>query len=73
MSDQTSTQLCNELVNQYAPSLSRSMLLQTTAQALGNAAHNATFAQQQHNMIINTSTALNAGMLQAIGVAYAKK
>lgn len=73
MSEQSPSELCNALVSQYAPSISRSMLVQATAQALGNAAHNATFAQQQHNMIINTSTSVCAGMLQALGAAYAKK
>ena len=73
MSKETAEDLCNELVCQYAPSISRSMLVQVTAQALGNAAHNATAAQQQHNAIIQTNTALSAGIIHAIGAAYAKK
>jgi hypothetical protein len=73
MSDSSSEEKINDLVAKYAPSLSRSMLLQAAAQALGNAAHNATFAQQQTNMIINTNTALSAAMLHSVGATYAKK
>lgn len=73
MSSKNSEQLCNELISKYAPGISRSMLIQSVAQALANAAHNASFAQQQQNLIINTNTALSASIIHAIGAAYAKK
>ncbi len=73
MSKDKNASVCNELVNKYAPSISRSMLVQAIAQAMGNAAHNASFTQQQQNLIINTNTALSAGILHSIGSAYAKK
>ena len=73
MTDKTSEEQINELVAKYAPSTSRSMLVQAVAQALGNAAHNGTFAQQQLNVIIHTNTALNAAMLYSVGATYAKK
>lgn len=73
MSDSTTETLCNKLATKFAPSISRAMLLQATAQAMGNAAHNATFVQQQQNMLINTNTALSTGLIHTIGAAYAKK
>jgi hypothetical protein len=73
MAEQSAEEKANALVSQYAPAISRSMMVNAVAQAMGNASHNATFTQQQHNIIINNSTALNAGMLYAIGAAYAKK
>jgi hypothetical protein len=73
MSESSSEEQINELVAKYAPSISRSMLVQATAQALGNASHNATFAQQQQNVIINTNTALSAAMIHSVGATYAKK
>ena len=73
MSKDKNASVCNELVNKYAPSISRSMLVQAIAQAMGNAAHNASFTHQQQNLIINTNTALSAGILHSIGSAYAKK
>ena len=63
----------NEMIAKFSPSIARSMLVQTTAQAMSNAAHNATFAQQQKNIIINTNTSMSAGMLYAMGAAFAKK
>jgi Killing trait len=39
-----------------APAIAMGNLYQATAQALSNAAHNATFAQQQTNMIAQAST-----------------
>lgn len=72
MSDSTPPEQINSLMNKYSPLIARSMLVQSTAQALANAAHNATFAQQQHNVIINANTSTGAGILQAIGAAYAK-
>ena len=67
MSDPDSAQVVNELMTQFAPPLSRSMLVQTTAQALGNAAHNATFVQQQQNSLISTNTSVGTSILHAIG------
>jgi hypothetical protein len=64
---------CNKLIAEYAPTISRSMLLQAVAQALSNAAHNGTFAQQQQNIVNNTNTALSTAMLHSIGAAYSKK
>lgn len=40
----------------HAPSVAMSNLLQATAQALANAAHNATAAQQQMNIIAQAAT-----------------
>lgn len=68
-----SDSITEKLTTKYAPSISRAMLLQATAQAMGNAAHNATFVQQQHNLLINTNTALSTGLIHTIGAAYAKK
>ena len=73
MSDSSSQEQINELVAKYAPSTSRAMLVQAAANALGNAAHNGTFAQQQLNVIIHANTALNAAMLHSVGATYAKK
>lgn len=73
MSDDSPQDICNQLVAQYAPTISRAMLVQVTAQALANAAQNATFAQQQQNVIINTNTAVSAGLLHAMGAAYSEK
>jgi len=49
------------------------MLVQATAQALSNAAHNGTFVQQQQNIVSSTNTALSTAMLHSIGAAYSKK
>jgi len=73
LSQQTSSSQCNELIAQYAPTISRSMLVQATAQALSNAAHNGTFVQQQQNIVSSTNTALSTAMLHSIGAAYSKK
>jgi len=73
VSDPSPADICNKLVAQYSPPISRSMLVQVTAQALANAAQNATFAQQQQNVIINANTSVSAALLHAIGAAYSKK
>lgn len=73
MSQQEIDAIGHQLINKFALPVSRNMLVQATAQALGNASHNATFAQQQQNVIINTNTAMSAGIIHAIGAAYAKK
>lgn len=66
-----STQI-KDLVNQQSPQVSRAMLVQATAQALGNAAHNATYSQQQHNVLIKTNTAIGANLILSLGAKYAK-
>lgn len=73
MIDEKMDAISHQLVNKFALPVSRNMLVQATAQALGNASHNATFAQQQQNTIINTNTAMSASIIHAIGAAYAKK
>jgi len=62
----------HELVNQQTPQVSRAMLMQATAQALGNAAHNATYSQQQHNVLIKTNTAIGTNLILSLGAKYAK-
>ena len=61
-----------EHVNQQSEHVSRAMLIQATAQALSNAAHNATFSQQQHNVLIKTNTAIGANTLLTLGAKHAK-
>jgi len=73
LSKQTPAEQCTSLLAQYAPTISRSMLVQATAQALSNAAHNGTYIQQQQNIVRSANTALSTAMLHAIGAAYAKK
>lgn len=73
MSDQAPEEICNALMTKYAPKISSLMLVQVTAQALGHAAQNATFSQQQQNTIINTNTAVSASLLHAIGSAYSQQ
>ncbi|MBQ4813144.1 hypothetical protein A7985_21770 [Pseudoalteromonas luteoviolacea] len=72
MADIEALKQLNELVAQQAPGLSRDMLLQATAQSLGNSAHNATLAQNQHNAIIKTNTALASEMLLSMGPKASK-
>ncbi|AWB67493.1 hypothetical protein C2869_14055 [Saccharobesus litoralis] len=72
MSSSSPAETCNKLVEQYAPTIARSMLVQTAAQALANASLNATAVQQQQNLLINTNTAISSALLQAVGAAYAK-
>ncbi len=73
MSAQEAVEACNKLVATYAPDIARSMMVTSAAQALGNAAHNATFVQQQQNIIVQTNTAVSVEMLHAIGAAHAGK
>jgi|TARA_B110000238_G_C16070292_1_gene414607 hypothetical protein len=73
LSQQTPESQCNEMIAQYALTISRAMLVQATAQALSNAAQNGTFVQQQQNIVRNTNTALSTAMLHTIGATYAKK
>jgi Killing trait len=52
-----------------APAIAMGNLYQATGQALGNAAHNATFAQQQANMIAQAVTTQGVNMLYAVDTA----
>ena len=56
-----------ENVGSAAPAMAASNLYLATAQALANAAHNATLAQQQTNMLAQAATAQGVAMLYAIG------
>lgn len=49
-----------------APAIAMGNLYQATAQALANAAHNATLAQQQMNMASQAATTAGIAMLLAI-------
>jgi hypothetical protein len=60
-----------------APAMATAMLYQATAQALGNAAHNATVAQQNANTILQATTTAGVNLLftsstAAVAVAAAK-
>jgi hypothetical protein len=52
-----------------APSQAMSMLYQATAQALGNAAHNATTAQQQANVTAQAATTMGVAALYSLDTA----
>ena len=52
-----------------APALAMGNLYQATAQALANAAHNATNAQQQSYVTAQTSTTMGVATLYAIDTA----
>jgi hypothetical protein len=54
-----------------APAIAVSMLYQATAQALANAAHNATSAQQQANILAQAVTAACVKSLLGSDVAIA--
>ncbi|UAA37902.1 RebB family R body protein [Paraneptunicella aestuarii] len=72
MSDTNVVEETNQLLDKYSPRIARSMLVQSAAQALANAAHNATFVQQQQNIIISANTSFGVGVIQAIGAAQTK-
>jgi hypothetical protein len=58
-----------------APAMATAMLYQATAQALGNAAHNATVAQQNANTILQATAGVNllfTSSTAAVAVAAAK-
>ena len=48
-----------------APGLSMGTLMEATAQALANAAHNATNAQQQNNILAQAATAQGVALIYA--------
>ena len=50
-----------------APAASMGNLMQATAQALANAAHKATVAQQQANILAQATTAKGVEMIYAAG------
>ena len=52
-----------------APAVAMGNLYQATAQALGNAAHNATTAQQQTNVTAQAATTQGVAMLYSIDTA----
>lgn len=53
-----------------APAMAMAManLYQATAQALANAAHNATVAQQQNNMIAQAATVMGVATLYSLDI-----
>jgi hypothetical protein len=52
-----------------APAIAMGNLFQATAQALGNAAHNATTAQQQSNITAQAATTMGVATLYALDTA----
>jgi hypothetical protein len=56
----------NTAVLGNAPAIALANLYQATAQALANAAHNATVAQQQGNILAQAVTTQGVNMLYAI-------
>lgn len=72
MSDSNTSEQINAMIDKYSASLSRDMLVQAVAQSLSNAAHNAAFAQLQHDTIINVNTAQGTTLLQTIGASFVK-
>lgn len=52
-----------------APALSMGNLFQATSQALGNAAHNATLAQQQTGMTAQAATTMGVTTLYSLDTA----
>lgn len=54
-----------------APAIAMGNLFQATAQALADAAHNATSSQQQSNIVAQTSTTMGVALLYAIDAAAA--
>lgn len=52
-----------------APAMAMGNLYQATAQALGNAAHNATTAQQQTNVTAQTATTQGVALLYSLDTA----
>jgi hypothetical protein len=56
-----------------APAMAMGALYQATAQALANAAHNATAAQQNANTILQATTTQGVALLYGIDTAAAAK
>ena len=64
-----SVSLVNTEVLGVAPAMAMGNLFQATAQALANAAHNATMSQQQSNITAQASTTMGVTMLYSIDTA----
>jgi len=56
-----------------APAIAMGNLFQATAQALANAAHNATTAQQQSNITAQAATTMGVATLYSLDTAAAGK
>ena len=56
-----------------APAVAMGNLYQATAQALANAAHNATMAQQQTNIAAQAATTMGVALLYSLDVASTGK
>jgi hypothetical protein len=56
-----------------APAVAMANLYQATAQALANAAHNATYAQQQANILAQAATTQEVAILYSLDVASTGK
>jgi hypothetical protein len=56
-----------------APAMAMGNLYQATAQALANAAHNATTAQQNANVVLQATTTQGVALLYSIDTAAAGK
>lgn len=56
-----------------APSIAMGNLYQATAQALSNAAHNATTAQQQMNVTAQAATTMGVAVLLSLNTASSGK
>lgn len=56
----------NVLAAGTAPAVAMANLYQATAQALANAAHNATLAQQQNNILAQAATAQSVNLLLSL-------
>jgi len=52
-----------------SPAVAMGNLYQATAQALANAAHNATYAQQQANILMQAATTQGVALLYSISTA----
>jgi killing trait domain-containing protein len=56
-----------------APAVAMANLYQATAQALANAAHNATFSQQQANILAQAATTQGVALLYSLDTASTGK
>ncbi|MCC2614989.1 RebB family R body protein [Aestuariibacter halophilus] len=56
-----------------APAIAMGNLFQATSQALSNAAHNATYAQQQTNITAQAATTAGVALLYALDTASTGK
>ncbi|PSW07160.1 RebB family R body protein [Photobacterium lipolyticum] len=66
-------QSSSELLSQVSPDVSRGMLYQSTAHALSNAVHNATFLQQQQSTLFQSTTAMGVSLIEGLaGAAIGK-